>query len=309
MQKLSKNLKVWLYASFILAGLAAILLTVALFTDYDSSSGYFKTSIIYSIFKGMCIVVCGLAVVTVLTTPKGALNGDSPLSAPIVFPSAFLALVFFCGGMILLGALLGLSIVCDTFTGVATADPALLGVGALFSFGSVVYFILNCFPKDGKLSERHALFGFSVPIAAAIYLSISYFDLSVSINAPIKLMTQLALIFSMLWMLYELRVPLKKPMPRLYFAFGILALFFSGTASLPYLIGGAANLIKSTVFPTYYLYVFVSLAMFCYIAVRLTVYVLARDIFERIADQTPIEIFAEEESEDPDAAEDPSVEN
>ncbi len=295
MQKLSKNLKVWLYASFILTGLAIILLTVALFTDYDISSGYFKTSVLYSIFKGMCIVICALAAVTVITTPKGELNGDAPLSAPVALPSAFIALIFFCAGMILLGALLGLSMVCNTFTGIATADPALLGVGALFSFISAVYFILNCFPQDGKLSERHALFGFSVPIAVAIYLSISYFDLSISMNAPIKLLTQLSLIFFMVWVLYELRVPLNKPMPRLYFAFGIVTLFFAGAASVPYLVGMAAGIIKAPAYPTYLVYLLVSLAIFCYIAVRSTVYVLARDIFERIADQTPVEIFTEEE--------------
>ena len=298
MQKLSKNLKVWLYASFILTGLAVVLLTVALFTDYDTSSGYFKTSILYSIFKGAGIVICALAALTIITTPKGELNGDAPLSAPVALPSAFLALTFFCGGMILLGALLGLSMVRNTFTGIATADPTLLGVGALFSFISAVYFILNCFPQDGKLNERHALFGFSVPIAVAIYLSISYFDLSVSMNAPIKLLTQLSLIFFMIWMLYELRVPLNKPMPRLYFAFGIIALFFAGAASVPYIIGIVAGIIKAPAYPTYLIYILISFAILCYTTIRLTVYVFARDIFERIADQTPVETFAEDEDEE-----------
>ncbi len=305
MQKLSKNLKVWLYATFILTGLAILLLTVSVFTGYDSASGYFEPSFIYSIFKGICVAVVALAVVAFIMTPKGELNGDSPLTGPVMIPSAFIALVAFGIGVVMLGGILKPSILTNTFVGLSASGTLLLVLGALFSFISVIYFILNCFPQDGRFGERHALTGFAVPIAVAIYVAVSYFDLTVSMNAPIKLLTHFSLIFFMLWMAYELRVPLKKAMPRCYFSFGLVAMLFSGVASLPWLIGFlAAGLNQSTAYPTYLLYNLVTLAIFCYTAVRLTVYVFARDIFERIAEQTPPEEETDDNAENNSEAED-----
>ncbi len=294
MQKLSKNLKVWLYASFVLTGTAVVLLTVMLFTGYNSSSNYFSPSLPYSIFKGFCISAILLAVLSFIFTPKGKLNGDSPLTLPVLFPSVLFALILLGMGVLMLGSLLGISIVGNIFVG---QNTALLIFGAIFSFISVAYFIFNCFPQNGKLGEGHALFGFAVPAASAVFIATTYFDLDISMNAPIKLLFHLSMIFFMLWLVYELRVQLKKPMSRLYFAFGIVAMFFSGVASLPWIIAGIAGILKEPVYPAYTFYNLVSFAVFCYITVRLIVYVQARDIFERIADQTPPEIFYEDDEE------------
>ncbi len=297
MQTLSKNLKIRLYSTFILTGLAVILFTVSIFTAFDSSTGYFDTSLLYSVAKGLGIVTVVLGVSSVFTLPKGELGGDSPLAFPVIFPSAFCALVMFAGGICLLGSVLGFLPASWAFTKLAKTSSGLLLIAAVFTFLAVVYFILNCFPQDGKPKQTHALIGFSLPIAAVLWIAAGYFDLTVSMNAPIKTFTHLALIFFTLWSGYELRTMLGKPMPRLYFGAGLTVVFFSGAASLPWLIGYIAGAVSGPAYPTYLLYNLISLAIFAYSVVRLTVFVQARDLYERIADQTPPEEAPEHEEE------------
>ncbi len=291
MQIISKSLKVRLYATFILTGLAIALITISIFTAMDGSTGYFKPSLIYSIAKALAVVTVALALLSCFTIPKGQLSGDSPLTLPVVFPSAFFALVMFVGGIILLGcSILDLPSILDIFSSFTSAGYGILLANAVLNFLMVVYFVLNCFPQNGQSKQIHALIGFSIPVAIMLWIAVSYFDMSVSMNTPIKNLTHLALIAYMIWSGYELRSMLGKAMPRIYFCMGLIVIFFSGASSLPWLIGYLSGRITDPSYPSYILYSIITLAIFAYSSVKITVFVLARDLYERIADQTPPEL-------------------
>ena len=90
----------------------------------------------------------------------------------------------------------------------------------------------------------------------------------------------------MIWFLYELRVMVGKPMPRMYFATGLCTMLLSGIASLPYIVYALGGGLGEPVYPTYIIYNVVSFSIFVYSTVRIIIFVCARDLLERISEQT-----------------------
>jgi len=147
------------------------------------------------------------------------------------------------------------------------------------------------------------LVGFAVPVAAALYVSLSYFDISVSMNADIKILFHYSTISFMIWMLYEIRALISKPMPRMYFALGLATVVFSAVSSVPWLVGFIAGRLTGPINPSYIIYSIVSLGICVYASVRLFVFVSARTLLERIADQTPVDEVAFPDLDDSEESE------
>lgn len=297
MLKISNKLKVYLYTAFILTGVCVLLLTLAILLDYNAGVNYFNSSLSFSVFRALCIITVVWFFSAFFLIPKKQLNGDTPLTTVTIFPSSLFAVIMLSTGLVALAAGLKTEPVLKLFRGLKSDKPTIILICGLLALISVVYFIMNCFPPKGKSREKHALVGFSVPLSAAMLVAVSYFDVTVSMNAPSKLMFHFSLILFMLWSLYELRAMLGKPMPRCYFVFGLTAMLLSASASLPWMIAFFAGKVAAPVYPTYLIYNVVSFGVFVYTAVRLTVFVNARSLLERIADQTPPE---EPETEKPE---------
>ena len=115
-----------------------------------------------------------------------------------------------------------------------------------------------------------------------------------AINSPIKLAFMLALISFMIFSLYEIRIPLERPMPRAYLAFGMTAMLLSALASIPQIVAYAIGRFGEI---RYLACAIFSLCILAYTVTRLLTFVSARDLLERISDQTPSDDEIPEEGE------------
>lgn len=287
MQKISGKLKIYLCTSIIVAALTAILLTLSVFLSYDASPNYLRPALIPYVFEALLIVSIIFALSAFFTIPKNELSGDSPITLPVSFVSIVFAAILAAAAVIVYCVALNFGSFATDFASIASVSPTLLLVTGILTLISIVYFTFNCFVTDDSQKYKHALLGFAIPLTAALYVSISYFDISVSMNAPIKLLFHYSLISFMIWSLYELRAIIGKPMPRVYFVFGLITLIFSASASIPWLIAFGAGKLTGSVFPSYILYTALSLAACIYTATRLIVFVSARSLIERLSEQTP----------------------
>ena len=100
---------------------------------------------------------------------------------------------------------------------------------------AAVYFILNA-TVDKRASEARAAFGICTVILFALYASFLYFDTTLAINAPNKIVDQMAFIFASLFFLYEIRISLGRECWHLYMTFGFVAASLSAYSSIPSII-------------------------------------------------------------------------
>ncbi len=286
MQKISKKLKICFYSALAVAVLSVILLTVSVFTAYDTSENYLQNAPLPIIFTCCTVIGVLFSVATLFIIPKGELSGDSPLTLPVTVASGFCAITLLIAATAIYGAAFDLGGLASKFSGISSNPQPLLVVCGILTLISVVYFVLNCFMTSEDRKYNLALVGFAVPVTAVLYVAISYFDISVSINAHIKILFHYSMISFMIWSLYELRTLIGKPMPRIYFAFGLITTIFSSVSSIPWLIGFVAGRLEGPINPSYVIYSLISLGVCVYTAIRLYVFVSARALLERIADQT-----------------------
>lgn len=294
MQKISGKLKIFLYSGFALTAIAILLFSFALLVSYDSVVNYFNPSIFLSIGVALVVISILFFLTVFFLVPKGELDGASPLTIPVLIPSIISAAAFLICGIVMMMCGFGVADACKTFTCFAQTNTVLPFAG-IFSIIASFYFIFNCFVKDDTMTKPHTLLGYIVPLATVMIIAASYFDITVSMNAPAKQLFHLTLIAFMVWFIYEIRNIIGVPCPRCYLAFGLCAVMISGCASVPWLVAYAFGKLTVPLYPTYLLYNMIALAIFAYSAVRLTVFVCARDLLERISDQTPVETAEEEE--------------
>lgn len=226
-----------------LAGVATLLMTIAFFTQYDApNANYFKHGavlpVIASILAGLTAL---LGSVFALLLPR-----DNPDGSALPMPTAS---VISAIGFLLCSVYLILSVVRDDFDWMHVLAAAL-------SLISAVYCLAVAF--GGRLKDRLRAWivplGFA-PIFTAVFLcAIHYFDASLEMNAPVKVMLLLGLLTAMVSFTGELRYLLGTPMPRAYFALlswtvaaGSLSLLAVPAAYLAGVIGGSDYVASSSV--------------------------------------------------------------
>lgn len=315
MQKLSGKLRIYYFSVMALSLVAAVLCCVALFTSYDGEKGYFDASLTVSLMKAVAVVATIFCFTPLFLLPKGELDGISPATIPTFIPSVYMALVSMAISVILFVSIGGIDIGVFTvfIRSFQSSVPALIlfAFAGIMCLGSATYFILNFFAAGAsrKQNEMQALAGYAVLFASCCLIALSYFDRSVSMNAPGKLFFNLSTILFMLFMLCELRTLLECPKPRLYLVSGALTMVFSAVSSLPWLIAFAFGKAKGPIYPTYLIYFLFTFGIFAYTAVRLGVFVSARSLAERMAENAPPEedpadISDEDLGDEPSASDD-----
>ena len=143
---------------------------------------------------------------------------------------------------------------------------ALALILAVLSIFSVAYFMLNACVFESSSIAR-ATFGLATVILLAFYASYLYFDTTLPINSPNKIVDQMAYVLSALFFLYETRISLGRECWNLYMAFGFLAAAFTAYSSIPslllYLIKGSSP--SNNIYETA-----LTLALFIFIISRIT---------------------------------------
>ena len=86
---------------------------------------------------------------------------------------------------------------------------------SIFLIASAIYSVL-AFLTPKNLSELTIWLGFAPVLSFTLLTAHYYFDFTVEMNAPLKLMLQCGLLCAMLFYTGELRILLNRPAPRLY---------------------------------------------------------------------------------------------
>jgi len=247
---LKKYYKPLFAACFFLAVLAALLSRLAASLEYDASENYFIQD--SPLFLSACIsaalsFLCGVAAVFLM--PRESLQASPFSQKSVVAPAAV-------GFAVALGAIATVQIP-------ETLSPFLLVLTVICLAASVGYSILSGISSQ-TANRPTTVAGFGLTaVLSCLFLNVYYyFDMTLEMNAPMKLFVQLGLLAAMVYYTGELRYLLKKPMPRVFLltavavlsagslcAFSVPIVFFLGRLPrFEYLAGAIAVLtIQATV--------------------------------------------------------------
>lgn len=185
-------------------------------------------------------------------SPEGLINGAGITVAAgvaillsFIFSTMKTALVpnfstpanYIPGGMV--GAaliFLACSVIGDIADGFdSTASGLVMILLVLLAILSAVHFFLNAFFTESK-SELRAYFALATVLLFAFYSVNLYFNAKLPLNAPNKIIDQMAHLCSAIFFLYETRISLGRDKWRQYVAFGFAAALLCGYSSIPALI-------------------------------------------------------------------------
>ncbi len=186
------------YAAYAAIFLGAILEVAAMLTAYEPTAHYFKADAPLPLLALISVTLgalCGIA--SALFSDKQSLTG-TPFHSPV-------AALITCVGFLLGGVLMLL-----------IASTTLSFLTSLLFLLSALYAFLGATSLATKKPSALALLGFLTVAACAVGNVYCYFDVSLEMNAPVKLAIQMALLFSMLYFTGELRFLLGRAKIRLY---------------------------------------------------------------------------------------------
>lgn len=234
MRNRKKHLDIYLIILAVLILATVTLRTVAVMTELNYEYGQYVNAVIITVsdwiaFGGSIVLLSYLA-----TIPKGEKYRASFDNEHTYVPSALVAasLIF-----------LAISLASDTvdklipFYAERLRDISVimpLAAAALAAI-SVYYFFLNAYIKDCA-STRRASASFTAILFLCIYPAYLYFSKALPINAPNKVVDQLAYLLSALFFLYEARISLGRDRWGAYTAFGMIASLLCAYSAVPSLI-------------------------------------------------------------------------
>lgn len=219
-QKVARICRLVLFA---LVPLCAILHLLAVLLSFDKGSNYFLPDApLPLVANALTLLAVAIAIASAIAEGKQK-TASSPLGAElaVALPAA---LGFTATALLLLP---------DFFA----KDNLLLLITALLLLLSAASVLL--FESSAQKQSFTALLGFAPPLACALLVGVLYFDVSLEMNAPLKVATQCALLPLMLYFTAELRYLLGRELPRLYLA---LALICPATSTLCILSVPAASI-------------------------------------------------------------------
>ena len=240
MTKKNKRLELYVAILLLVSVIAVTLRTVALFIDFDTETNYFDSKIlinIASIFLAISAVF--LFSYTFFTDSK------KPLIASFTSPATFvpttvavISLVYFA-----IGAFSRVKSSDLTLQqAVASKDTMYLiwALLAILSLLAIAYFVLNAVVEK-RASVARASFGLAAVLFLALYSAHFFFSTELQLNAPNKVVDQLAYLFAALFFLYEIRISLGRECWNLYVSFGFVSAALLAYSSFPTLIYYIAN--------------------------------------------------------------------
>lgn len=203
--------------------------TIAYLTDYDQSANYFFAgSSLVTVTTVLTLVGIAAAIALVCLLPKEILSTEQlPCRPASLVPtvgtlsSAILFLFF-------------------------ARNQALLPAVFLSLLLTVAYNTLLCIPAMDKKRSSIALLGYVAVFANALTTIYYYFDMTVEMNAPVKVSLQLGLLFSMLYYTGELRYLLGVARPRFFLMLSLWMSVVGALTVIPIPIAYFAGILNRT---------------------------------------------------------------
>lgn len=301
MRRTKQRLGVYTVLLFLLIAATVTLRTLALLWDFDFEFGYFGTSVAatasdWVLIAGSVLLISFVAVGGVL--PLRASFSSSAFYLPsglVGVALLFLSADYFKKVFIMISerAHLGFGIFnADTLLPLAVALLSLLSIGYLF-LGALA---------GSRNNARRSLFGTIAAVFFSVYAIYLYFDPTLPINAPTKVLDEMAYVFTSAFFLFETRISLGRDKWNAYLGFGMTAALLTAASSLPalivYLVRGelTAHSLSEAV---------LTLTLFIFTGTRvLQALVLRNDKKNPMAQFAEMATAAKEERAELDAAED-----
>lgn len=235
MIKRSGRQKIYVAAALVLTLIAVVLRLAALFLDFNPQTNYFDSKVLINIASAV------LATGSVfLFTYAFFAESKKPLVATFTSPANLVpttlicvALMYFAAGIISRLKAYGVPMM----EAIAAKNVMYIIYLALLvlSVLSIVYFIENALIEK-RSSVSRAAFGIIAILFLALYATHFFFNTELQLNAPNKIVDQLAYLFAALFFLYEIRISLGRECWNLYVAFGLISSSLLAYSSIPSLI-------------------------------------------------------------------------
>ena len=233
MKKKQMYLGIYLPIIFILTAAAAALRTVAILTDLDPATGYYSDKTLLTAANVIAVTAVVFAL-SYLVFGNKKLKLAASFDTPATYiPSAAVAvaLLFVAAGIIrdVVASAYGIYDLIFFKNNLLPIAAALLALLAIVGF-----FLTSFSPKRENLSR--ASFGIMTVIFTIVYASTMYFDESMPMNAPDRIVDLMAYVFVSLFLLYEIRLSLGRDIWFAYISFGMAGTAISAYSALPSLI-------------------------------------------------------------------------
>lgn len=224
----------------------AAMRTVACLLDFDFKTNYFNNKVLISIADYTVLVAAIFFLTYMYTARKDIKLIPDFTSAATFIPTGLVAVSLpFISRFIFSKASEVTKSLSNSFLSSAEIrslrlQQILLYILAIFAILSIVHFVLTALVEKRSSLDR-AGFGICTVVFLALYAAFLYFDTDLPLNAPNKIVDQMAYLFSALFFLYETRLSLGREKWQHYISFGFVAALLTAYSSIPTLIVYAAE--------------------------------------------------------------------
>ncbi len=212
-------------AASVISLIGAIFMYLAFAYQFDNKIQHFDSGSIYFIISTSAIIISLILALISAICIRKKISISSPLPSPSIsiFSSALTGFMFVAYGIM---SLIDLS---------KPYDSKFEIILPIFAIISGVYFILSASSIDKK-SNAYAVCGiFPVIFSAASLMSV-YFDRSMELNNPNKIMLQVMYISFMLFFVAECKFALDRQTPEKYLFFSVSSVITTSLVFVPRLI-------------------------------------------------------------------------
>ena len=235
MKRTKQRLGIYTVLLFLLIAAVVATRTLALLWNFNFETGYFEDKLFSSVSDWLTVVGVLLSL-SYFAVGRSARLRASFSSPAFYLPSGLLGVsLLFLAGDKLKAVFTG--IYENLYLGFGAFKPELIlpfavAVSALLAVG---YFVLAPFTAHRLYLKRAAL-GIAVAVFLALYTAYLYFDTTLPLNAPMKVGSEMAFVFSSAFFLFETRISLGRDKWGAYLGFGMAAMLLTAAASVPALI-------------------------------------------------------------------------
>lgn len=212
---------------FIIATVAVVIMrTIACLNHLDFTSNFFNSKALITVSNYMTVAFALILFTYAIFAPK-----RQKLAADFSASSVYIPSGAVCVALIFLAIYMYSA---SKITGNAMVSNLQFAIFVLSAL-SLLHFIMNAFITE-RLHIVRGYFGICTVLLLALYASYLYFNTDLPINAPNKIVDQMALLFSALFFLYETRISLNRDKWRMYLATGYISAMLCAYSSIPALI-------------------------------------------------------------------------
>lgn len=222
-----KKINIFALAVLMLTLVAAVLRTLSLVTVFESDTGYYQLG---AALPTVLNILCVLAVAAFAAFPLFFIKKDEVAVPPMHKACRYVAILPAIAFALLTAKKWSAFFGAAEFA-MEQKNLFLVFLPPVLTLFALIFFVLAC--TGLKATALTAAAGSFAIISFAVELALSYTDMTVPMNSPNKLMSHFAYIGIMLFLLAELRALWQVRKDRLYFFSAAVAVFFTGSYSVP----------------------------------------------------------------------------